>query len=168
MLIAVVLAVGIGNIMAPATDSIMGSLPRAKAGVGSAMNDTTRQVGGAVGVAVIGSVLSSSFGSTIVSKLHGVPSGLVAQARTGIGSALSLVEENRAAAPYANRIVAAAKSSYVEGMHSAITVASVVLLIAAAGVLVWLPAHATEEMVLPPAADRDDPVVDDDMIVVSE
>src|SRR3546814_14167328 len=57
ILISMVMGLGMANIMAPATDSIMGSLPRAKAGVGSAVNDTTRQVGGAVGVAVLGSVL---------------------------------------------------------------------------------------------------------------
>ena len=50
------MAVGMALTMAPATDSIMGSLPLAKAGVGSAVNDTTRQIGGALGVAVIGSV----------------------------------------------------------------------------------------------------------------
>ena len=56
--VTVLMAVGMGNVMAPATDSIMGSLPRAKAGVGSAMNDTTRQTGGAIGVAVLGSILA--------------------------------------------------------------------------------------------------------------
>src|SRR5262249_39135163 len=52
---------GMGLVMAPATESIMGSLPPAKAGVGSAMNDTTRQMGGALGVAVIGSILATSY-----------------------------------------------------------------------------------------------------------
>ena len=55
------LGLGMGNVLAPATDSIMGALPKEKAGVGSAMNDTTRQVGGALGVAVLGSILSSRF-----------------------------------------------------------------------------------------------------------
>ena len=55
------MAVGMGMTMAPATESVMGSLPREKAGVGSAVNDTTRQVGGALGVAVIGSVVSSVY-----------------------------------------------------------------------------------------------------------
>ena len=50
-----VMAAGMGMTMAPATESVMGSLPREKAGVGSAINDTTRQVGGALGVAIIGS-----------------------------------------------------------------------------------------------------------------
>ena len=54
-----VMAAGMGMTMAPATESVMGSLPRAKAGIGSAINDTTRQVGGALGVAIIGSVVSS-------------------------------------------------------------------------------------------------------------
>ena len=54
------LGFGMGLVMAPATESIMGSVPLAKAGVGSAMNDTTREVGGALGVAVLGSVFSSA------------------------------------------------------------------------------------------------------------
>ena len=61
----VLLAIGMGLVMAPATESIMGSLPRAKAGVGSAMNDTTRQVGGALGVAVVGSVMLSTYGGEL-------------------------------------------------------------------------------------------------------
>jgi len=56
-----VMAAGMGMTMAPATESVMGSLPREKAGVGSAINDTTRQVGGALGVAIIGSVVSSVY-----------------------------------------------------------------------------------------------------------
>src|SRR5262249_46980588 len=57
--VATLLGVGMAHVMAPATESIMGSLPRAKAGVGSAVNDTTRQVGGAIGVALLGSLLAS-------------------------------------------------------------------------------------------------------------
>jgi MFS transporter, DHA2 family, multidrug resistance protein len=59
------MGLGMALTMAPATESVMGSLPLAKAGVGSAVNDTTRQVGGALGVAIIGSVLSSTYGSRI-------------------------------------------------------------------------------------------------------
>ena len=69
--IAVTMLMGLGmaNVMAPCTDSIMGSLPRAKAGVGSAVNDTTRQMGGAVGVAVFGSLMASHFTTAITDKL---------------------------------------------------------------------------------------------------
>ena len=57
ILLFCLMAVGMGMVMAPATESVMGSLPREKAGVGSAVNDTTRQMGGALGVAIIGSVV---------------------------------------------------------------------------------------------------------------
>ena len=77
--VTIVMGLGMGNVMAPATDSIMGSLPRSKAGVGSAMNDTTRQVGGAVGVAVLGSILTSRYSSQILTELGGkVPPALAA------------------------------------------------------------------------------------------
>ena len=65
------MASGMALTMAPATESIMGSLPLGKAGVGSAVNDTTRQVGGALGVAVIGSVLASIYGSQVGDFLQG-------------------------------------------------------------------------------------------------
>src|SRR5204863_9673674 len=61
------LGFGMAHVMPAATESIMGSLPREKAGVGSAMNDTTRQVGGALGVAVIGSVVASVYSANIAS-----------------------------------------------------------------------------------------------------
>ena len=63
------MAAGMGLVMAPATESIMGSLPRAKAGVGSAVNDTTRQVGGALGVAIIGSVMSSVYHDRVATAI---------------------------------------------------------------------------------------------------
>lgn len=68
-----VLATGMGLTMAPATESIMGSLPPARAGVGSAVNDTTREVGGALGVAVLGSVLSSIFAGRMNETLASQP-----------------------------------------------------------------------------------------------
>ncbi len=68
----VVLALGMSLTMAPATESIMGSLPPAKAGVGSAVNDTTRELGGALGVAVLGSLLASGYASSMVTSLRGL------------------------------------------------------------------------------------------------
>ena len=63
------LSIGMGLVLAPATESIMGSLPPERAGVGSAMNDTTRQMGGALGVAVIGSVLATSYRPAVARRL---------------------------------------------------------------------------------------------------
>jgi EmrB/QacA subfamily drug resistance transporter len=167
MLVTAILSLGVANIMAPATDSIMGSLPRAKAGVGSAMNDTTRQLGGAVGVAVIGSVVASRFTGSIGAGLSGVPAKLVDEAERGIGSAVA-VARTEEAAPFADQILDAARASFVSAMHSGMAVTALVVVVAALGVLVWLPAHATEGIDVPPAADPVDPVLDDDVVTVAE
>ena len=71
--------------MAPATESVMGSLPREKAGVGSAVNDTTRQMGGALGVAIIGSVVSSVYAADVADVAGS--SASPARPRTGPGVA---------------------------------------------------------------------------------
>ena len=144
--ITVLMGAGMANIMAPATDSIMGSLPRAKAGVGSAVNDTTRQVGGAVGVAVLGSVLASRYSSHIDSLLGGkAPAPLVDQVGNSIGRAVVVVENVPQAKPFAPQIMDAAKQSYVAGFHTASLVAAAVLLVGMVIVIKFLPARHLEE-----------------------
>jgi EmrB/QacA subfamily drug resistance transporter len=147
IVVSMILGLGMGNVMAPATDSIMGSLPRAKAGVGSAVNDTTRQVGGAIGVAVMGSVLSSRFGSHYASHLAGtgVPADVVNGSRDSIGSALGAVQRVPAAQAHAPVIVDAAKDAFVNGFHAAALIGAVFLLVATVMVLRFLPARATDE-----------------------
>jgi hypothetical protein len=131
------------HVVAPATESIMGSLPRAKAGVGSAMNDTTRQVGGAVGVAVLGSILASAFRPRVQDLLHGhVPGSLLGKLEDSLGSVLGVVRDDPAAKPFASRIVDAAHQSFVTGMHAAVLVAAFIAFIGGIGVLIWLPARA--------------------------
>src|SRR6266571_2388740 len=85
----VTMALGMSMTMAPATESIMGSLPREKAGVGSAVNDTTRQVGGALGVAVLGSLTASAYHSTMArsAALQTLPAQARAVAHDSIGGA---------------------------------------------------------------------------------
>ncbi len=67
------MGVGMGLAMAPATEAIMGSLPKAKAGIGSAMNDVVREVGGTLGVAVLGSIVSTSYASGMDGATAGLP-----------------------------------------------------------------------------------------------
>ena len=64
---------GMGLAMSPATDAIMGALPRAKAGIGSAMNDVVREVGGTLGIAVLGSLLTRSYGGGMNDAIAGLP-----------------------------------------------------------------------------------------------
>jgi EmrB/QacA subfamily drug resistance transporter len=85
----VFLGSGMGLTSAPATEAIMGAVPAAKAGVGSAVNDATRLFGGTLGVAVIGSVATSLYTSRLVSELPpGVPGRAVAGAKGSVGGAI--------------------------------------------------------------------------------
>ena len=77
---------GMALAMSPATESIMGSLPKAKAGIGSAMNDVVREVGGTLGVAVLGSVLASGYGGSMDEPVAGLPSGAAEAASDSVGA----------------------------------------------------------------------------------
>ena len=141
ILVMMLMAVGMSHVMAPCTDSIMGSLPRAKAGVGSAVNDTTRQMGGAIGVAVFGSLMASHFTSSMTGKLGGLlPDGLFTQVKDNISQALGIATRVPAAQPFREQIVTAANDSFVSGLHIIGLVAAVITLLAAVGVAIWLPA----------------------------
>jgi Na+/melibiose symporter-like transporter len=138
---------GMAMTMAPATESIMGSLPRAKAGVGSAMNDTTRQMGGALGVAVLGSVFATIYRPGMADDLAGA--GLTGEqltrAQDSIGGALQVASELPDRAAAAN-VVATAKQQFVDGMHLAIIVAIAVVLLASIIVFLFLPARAHDHV----------------------
>ncbi len=137
-----VMAMGMGLVMAPATESIMGSLPPAKAGVGSAMNDTTRQMGGALGVAVLGSVLASSYRPAVSASLEGLglPGEAVSVAQDSVGGAFQVAA--RLPADLGAAVTDAASQAFVTAFHSTVLVAAAVLLVAAAVVFRFLPARA--------------------------
>ena len=141
----VILACGLALTMAPATESIMGSLPLAKAGVGSAVNDTTRQVGGALGVAVLGSVFTSIYGSRVADRLSGqdVPGrGPRPGARTP--SAPRCGWPRPSAAASASSSPSAARAAFMDGFRAASRVGAVVTLIGVVITLLWLPARARQ------------------------
>jgi hypothetical protein len=139
------MGMGMANIMAPCTDSIMGSLPRAKAGVGSAVNDTTRQMGGAIGVAVFGSLMASHFTSHVRDGLTGVASpAIIDQIGDNVGQAISVAQQSPDARPVATQVIGVAKDGFVGGLHLIGLVAAAVTLIAAIGVALYLPARARD------------------------
>ena len=139
------MACGLGLVMAPATDSIMGSLPLSKAGVGSAVNDTTRMVGGTLGVAVIGSVMATVYSHQMNTYLADNPAlRPAADAITSqLGSALRVAE----AAPPAigDALALAAKTAFVEGLHASVLVGAGVALIGVIVAAIWLPARPRPE-----------------------
>ena len=138
----VIMATGMALTMAPATDSIMGSLPLARAGVGSAVNDTTRQIGGAVGVAVVGSVFASIYGSQVADSFsgHGIHGAAIGQAKQSLGAALVIA--SKAPAAVAGTLADAARTAFVDGFHAGIYVGAGAALIGAIAVALWLPARA--------------------------
>lgn len=140
------LGVGMGNVMAPATDSIMGSLPREKAGVGSAVNDTTRQTGGAVGVAVFGSVLSSVYASHVLSaaRAQHLPAAITSVVKTNVGQAAAYAASHQSG-PLGRAALAIARNSYVTALHTAVLVGAGLLALGALAVARWLPARPADE-----------------------
>lgn len=154
IVISMIMGLGMANVMAPCTDSIMGSLPRAKAGVGSAVNDTTRQMGGAVGVAVFGSLMASHYNTAMAGRLGSiVPPALLDQVNNNVGQAVGIARTAPQAQQYAGQIVAAAGDSFVGGLHVVALVAAAVTLLGATGVALFLPARARDAAELP----NDDP-----------
>jgi EmrB/QacA subfamily drug resistance transporter len=155
----VIMALGMGLTMAPATESIMGSLPRAKAGVGSAVNDTTRQVGGALGVAIIGSVMSSAYGprvSDLFAKA-GITGKPVSVAKEGLGQALEVARSPRLPSGVGPRIAEGAREAFVAGAHHGFVVGALAAAVGAFVVFRWLPAreiHGAADEISVPIGER--------------
>jgi predicted MFS family arabinose efflux permease len=130
-LAVVVQALGMGITTAPSTGAIMRSLPLHKAGVGSAVNDTTRELGGALGVAVMGSLVASQFRST----MQGAVSGLPGRATHSLADALQSAAA--AGGVKGNAIAGAAKVSFVDAFDSTLWIAAIVVVVAS-GLVAWL------------------------------
>jgi EmrB/QacA subfamily drug resistance transporter len=137
-----ILSAGMGLTMAPATESVMGALPPEKAGVGSAMNDATRYVGGSLGVAVIGSVFAAWYRPGIADKIarFHLSAADVSMARDSVGGAVGVAAT--LPAKVGDVVAEAAKVEFVHGMMPALLAAAVVVLAAAALVIAFLPARA--------------------------
>ena len=147
----VVLAAGLALVMPPATESIMGSLPLAKAGVGSAVNDTTRQVGGALGVAVLGSVMSSTYGPRVTEAISGLPlsSEQATAIQDQIGAAMRAAAE--IGGPAGRTLADVASRGFADGMSTAFVIGAAALVLGATIVALFLPARARDHEALVPA-----------------
>ncbi|MBS1878602.1 MAG: DHA2 family efflux MFS transporter permease subunit [Actinobacteria bacterium] len=141
----IVLGTGMGLTSAPATEAIMGVVPKAKAGVGSAVNDATRLLGGTLGVAVIGSLFASLYASRLTSTLPAELPGGVAHSATGsVGAALTAAGELSQANPQlAATVHHAASSAFFHGFQTANYVAAGVAAAGALMALALLPAQPT-------------------------
>ena len=128
---------GIGMAMAPATEAIMGSLPKAKAGVGSAMNDVVREVAGTLGIAVLGSVLASAYSSGMDGAVAGLPGDAAAAASDSVGAAHAVAAQVGSA-----DLVAASNQAFIDAMATTASIAAAVAVVGALIAAFFLPARA--------------------------
>jgi EmrB/QacA subfamily drug resistance transporter len=142
---------GVGLISAPATEAIMGVVPKAKAGVGSAVNDATRLLGSTLGVAVIGSVYASLYNTRLTNRLPAELSPRLAHtAHNSVGGALGLANRTslNGHPALANAVHAAASNAFFHGFSAACLVAAGVSAAAAIATLLLLPAHPAARLAL--------------------
>jgi fucose permease len=147
LLLAVLpMALGMSLLMPPTTNAIVTSLPQDKAGVASAVNDTTREVGGAVGIALLGTLVTVNYQSAMTGPVEGLAPPLAAMAGDSIGGAIQAAAQLDPEA--AALLVAAARNAYVDGTTIAFTVAGCLGLVMAAVIARFYP---RDELVIEPA-----------------
>ncbi|MEU2842373.1 MFS transporter [Streptomyces sp. NPDC007076] len=133
---------GMAHVMTPVTVAVMQALPREKAGSGSAVNNTFRQVGGALGVAVLGSVLSTVYRGDIEGHLGAVPAGARQAAGESIEATLGIAEKmGPAGAP----LVASANDAFLKAMHVTAVGSATIALVGALVVALFLPGRPAAE-----------------------
>lgn len=138
----VVMMLGISAAMTPGTNILMASVPRNRSGMGSAMNDTVRELGGALGVAVLGAIISATYET----QIRDTASAFMGPVREGLESslavALSVAEK---LGPAAETVASAAKEAFMGGVTHAALIAAVVIFISALIAYFGLPKHTSKD-----------------------
>jgi EmrB/QacA subfamily drug resistance transporter len=148
------LGVGMGAAMTPATAAITDALPASQQGVGSALNDLSREVGGALGIAVIGSLLTAGYQSHL--SVNGLPAAIAEKARSSFAVGIHL----------GNPVADHARTAFVSGMHLAMLVGAGAAVLAAVLVAALLKPSTSAEMTrLHSESDRTD-LVDRESVLV--
>src|SRR6266516_2269161 len=130
---------GMGLVMPPATEAVMSVVPRERAGAGSALTNTARQVSGALGVAVLGSILAQAYRTQLGPHLSALP----APARDAATSSITASQAVAAKLGPAGRDLAAvADTSYVHAMHITTLISAAITLLGAFVVMRWMPGRA--------------------------
>ena len=118
----------------------MGALPRAKAGVGSAMNDVVRELGGTLGIAVLGSILSSGYGSGMADATAGLPHAAADAASDSVGAANEVGAQLGGGA--GARLIDTANGAFVDALTTTAALAAATAVIGALIALAFLPSRA--------------------------
>ena len=135
----VMMGSAMGLITTPATESILSVLPPAKAGVGSAVNDATRETGGTLGVAIIGSVYLSLYTTRLTATTTHLPHAALTAARSSVGAGYAIAR--RAHGPVGHQLIAHVQGAFMAGLHAGCYVAAGACLLGVFGA-VALPGRA--------------------------
>ncbi|MCU1378168.1 MAG: multidrug transporter [Acidimicrobiales bacterium] len=125
----VVMVAGASMAMTPATNAILGSLPRAKQGVASAVNDTARELGSAFGIAILGSAFNSGYRGSIAGSLQGLPDSVAAVARSAPAGAFAVAQQQAGAARQS--LTSATRDAFMTGSRAAMFIGAAFLLVGA-------------------------------------
>jgi EmrB/QacA subfamily drug resistance transporter len=136
-------AAGMALAMSPMTASIMSAVPTRRAGMGSAMNDATRELGAALGVAVLGSIAASRYGTEITSAITGLSPADQTQAKSSIAGALNVASTLHA--PSSTTLTESAHDAFLSGVHLAVLVGATLAIISAGIVYRFLPRSLAPE-----------------------
>ncbi|MGE2716486.1 MFS transporter [Mycolicibacterium litorale] len=131
-----IVASGIGLATAPTTSAIMNAVPDEKQGVASAVNDATREVGAAIGIAVAGSILAAVYHSALAPKLAAFPEQIRDTATDSLAYALSVSEQM---GPQGGQLAGLAEEAFMQAADQALFVLSALLVVGSAFVAIWSP-----------------------------
>ncbi len=134
-------ALGMSIASSPTTDLLMSSVPRNRAGMGSAMNDTTRELGGSLGIAVLGSLLASQYAEKITAVVAGLPETMQSVAGQSLAGALQV---GRQLGNQSEPFIEAAKQAWMSGYRYSLIVSAAMILIAAVIAFLRLPDRAAD------------------------
>jgi fucose permease len=143
-----VMAVGMALAMSPTTGLLMSAVPRNRAGMGSAMNDTTRELGGSLGIAVLGSVMASNYTAHVGGAVAGLPASAAAAVKSSLAGALTVAAQTGNAG-----LATTARSAFMSGLTLSMVVGAGIILVAAVLAFKGLPAD--EPLVVAPVGDDD-------------
>jgi EmrB/QacA subfamily drug resistance transporter len=146
----VVTGIGLGLGMTPATNAIVESLPLEKQGLASAVNDTSREMGGAFGIAIIGSAFTASYRNHISSHVTSLPAGAAAAARQAPAAALQVAGRLGAGG---TGLVREARVAFMSGQRQALLIGAAALVAGVAFVLLRGPASAVKTAGMDPAVE---------------
>lgn len=132
---------GITFAMTPGTNILMASVPRNRSGMGSVMNDTTRELGGALGVAILGAIISAVYETKMAETASRLPEQIQTGLESSLAVALSVAEH---LGPAADAVVSAAKDAFMGGISQAAMVAAMIIFSAAVIAFFGLPKHQSK------------------------